>query len=77
MLAALYFRHITLKETRSVSDLIRRLVRTFQIAFGRDPMSAETRVLLLYGKFQDGLRIDLVSKAPAISGAQSYQELKE
>ena len=31
--------------------------------------------MLLYGKLQDGLRIDLVSKAPAISGAQNYQEL--
>ena len=40
-------------------------------------MSAETRDLLLYGKLQDSLRIDIVNKAPAISGAQSYQELKE
>jgi len=38
-------------------------------------MSTETRDILLYGKLQDGLRIDLVSKAPAISGAQSYKEL--
>ena len=38
-------------------------------------MSTETRDVLLYGKLQDGLRIDLVSKAPAISGAQNYQEL--
>ena len=38
-------------------------------------MSVETRDVLLYGKLQDGLRIDLVSKAPAISGAQSYKEL--
>ena len=80
MLAVLDFRHITQKETKSVSNFsnfIRRLARTFQIAFGRDPMSAKTRDLLLYGKLQDGLRIDLVSKAPAISGAQSYQKLKE
>ena len=74
-LAAFDFRHITQKETESVSDFIRRLERTFQIAFGRDPISAETRDVLLYGKLQDGLRIDLVSRAPAISGAQSYQEL--
>ena len=74
-LAALDFRHITQKDTESVSDFIRRLERTFQIAFGHDLMSTETRDVLLYGKLQDGLRIDLVSKAPAISGAQSYQEL--
>ena len=77
MLDALDFRHITKKETKSVSDFIRRLANTFQIAFGHDPMSAETRDWLLYGKLQDGLRIDLVSKPPAISGAQSYQEHKE
>ena len=74
-LAALDFRHIIQKETESVSDFIRRLEQMFQITFGHDPMSAETKDVLLYGKLQDGLRIDLVSKAPAISGAQSYQEL--
>ena len=74
-LTALDFRYIIQKETENVSDFIRRLERTFQIACGHDPMSAETKDVLLYGKLQDGLRIDLVSKAPAISGAQSYQEL--
>ena len=38
-------------------------------------MSPETRDVLLYGKLQDGLWIDLVSKAPAISRAQNCQEL--
>ena len=38
-LAALDFRHITQKETESVSEFIRRLEHTFQIAFGHDPMS--------------------------------------
>ena len=74
-MSAIDFRHITQKESESVSDFIRRLERTFQLAFGHDPMSAETRDVLLHGKLQDGLRIDLVSKAPAISGAQSYKEL--
>ena len=74
-LADLDFRHITQKETESVSDFIRRLECTFQIAFGRDPMSAETGDVLLNGKLQDDLQIDLVSRAPAISGAQNYQEL--
>ena len=38
-------------------------------------MSSETRDVLLYGKLQDGLWNDLVSKTPAISGRHSYQEL--
>ena len=74
-LGALDFRHITQKESENVSDFIRRLERTFQLAFGCDPMSTETRDILLHGKLQGGLRIDLVSKALAISGAQSYKEL--
>ena len=41
-----------------MSDFIMRLERTFQIAFGHDQMGEAAR----------GLRIDLVSKAPAISG---------
>ena len=65
--AALDFRHITQKECESAF----RLERMLQIAFGRDP---ETRDILMYGKLQDGLKINLVSKAPAISGAQSYKE---
>ena len=74
-LAALDFHHITQKENESVSDFIMRLECTFQIAFGHNHMSLDTRDVLLYGKLQDGLRIDLVSKAPAISGAQNYREL--
>ena len=68
-LTALDFKHVTQKESESVSDFIRRLEQMFQLAFGYDPMSTETRDILLYGKLQDDLRIDLVSKAPAISGA--------
>ena len=74
-MSAIDFRHITQKESESVSDFSRRLVCTFQLAFGHDPMSAEARDVLLYGKLQDGLRNDLISKAPAISEAQSYKEL--
>ena len=74
-LAAMDFCHITQQENESVSDFIMRLERTFQLAFGRDNMLPETHDVLLYGKLQDGLRIELVSKAPAISGAPNYQEL--
>lgn len=38
-------------------------------------MSKETRDVLLYGKLQDGLWIDFISRALVISRAQSYQEL--
>ena len=69
-LATLDFRHITQKESKSVSDFIGRIEQTSRLAFGRDFISAETTDILLYGKLQDGLKIDLVSKAPAISGAQ-------
>ena len=74
-LAAMDFHHIAQRENESVSDFIMRLEHTFQLAFGHDHMSFETSDVLLYGMLQDGLRIDLVSKVPAISGAQNYQEL--
>ena len=45
------------------------------IAFDLDPMSAETRDVLLHGELQDGIWNDLINKAPAISGVHSYQEL--
>ena len=54
-LAALDFRLVVQKETENVSDFIRRFERTFQIAFGCDPMSTETKNVLLYGKLQDVL----------------------
>ena len=71
-LAALDFCHITQKENESVSDFIMRLERMFQIAFGRDHMSLDTRDVLLYGKLQNGLRIDLHWLVRHLQ----YQELK-
>ena len=46
-LAALDFRHIIQEETKGVYDFIRKLEHTFQIAFGHDSMSTETRDALL------------------------------
>ena len=37
-------------------------------------MSSETRDTLLYSQLQEGLKYDLM-KAPAVSGAQGYQQL--
>ena len=72
--AAQDFRHLRQGDSESVSDLIRRLERTFRIAYGRDSMSAETRDALLYGQLQEALRYELM-RAPAVSGSTKYQEL--
>ena len=73
-LAAQDFRHITQGEREAVADFIRRLERTFRVAYGHDQMSAETRSTLLHGQLQEGLQQE-VMHAPAVSGAQTYQEL--
>ena len=46
----------------------------YQIAFGRENLSAETRDTLLYGQLQEGLSYSLI-ESPSVSGAQSYREL--
>ena len=66
--AAQDFKHATQRDSKSVSDFVRRLERTFRIAYGCDPMSSETRDTLLYGQLQEGLHYELM-KAPAVSGA--------
>ena len=73
-LAAQDFRHTAQRESEPVSDFVRRLERTFQIAYGRDGMSVETRNTLLHSQLQEGLCYNIL-KAPAVSGAQSYREL--
>ena len=73
-LAALDFRHASQKPTETVSDFIRRLEEIFQIAFGREKLSNETRDMLLYGQLQEGLLYTLI-ESPTVSGAQSYKEL--
>ena len=57
-----------------MSDFIRRLERTFCLAYGHDKMLAETRDALLHGQLQEGLRQHLM-EAPAVSGASSYSML--
>jgi len=46
----------------------------FQIGFGKDKISPETRSVLLYDQLQSGLVFEL-SKTPAVSGVKSYTEL--
>ena len=73
-LAAQDFRHTRQGDNESVATFIRRLERTFQIAYGHDSMSTETRDTLLHGQLQEGL-LHEVMRAPAVSGAQTYKEL--
>ena len=74
VLAGQEFRHALQGSAESVTDYICRLERLFQIAYGRDGVSAETRDALLYSQLQEGLRYTLI-KSPAVSGADSYQQL--
>ena len=73
-MAAQDFRHCSQWENESVSDFIRRLERTFCLAYGHDNMLAETRAALLHGQLQEGLRQQLM-EAPAVSGASNYSML--
>ena len=74
VLAAQDFRHMSQGTTESVSDFVRRLERTFHVAYGKDHMSLETRETFLHSQLQEGLRYDLM-KSPAVSGSQTYKEL--
>ena len=73
-LAAQEIRHTTQGDTEKVADFIRRLEHTFNVAYGREDMSVETRDTLLHGQLQDGLKHDFM-QAPAVSGAQTYRKL--
>lgn len=74
VLAAQDFRHTSQKEAEPVADFIRRLERSFAVAYGKDGMSEDTRSILLYGQLQEGLCYDVI-KSSGVSGAQSYKEL--
>ena len=74
ILAAQDFHHTSQKSDENVADFIHRLEHTFQIAYGRDKMSTETRETLLFGQLQDGLRHNIM-QVPAVSEAHNYQEL--
>ncbi len=73
-MAAQDFRHLRQGESEPTADYIRRLERTYRVAYGRDSMSAETREALLHSQLQEGLRYELM-EASAVSGAQTYREL--
>ena len=73
-LAAQEFHHTSQGDNEKVAYFIGRLECTFNVAYGREGMSVETRDTLLHGQLQDALKHELM-QAPAVSGAQMYQEL--
>ena len=73
-MAAQEFRHCSQTARESVSDFIRRLEKTFRVAYGREAITPETRNALLYGQLHEGLLYRLM-EAPAVSGAIDYSSL--
>ena len=73
-LACQDFRHTAQDESEKVSDFVHRLEKTFRRAYGHDTMLSETRDVLLYAQLQEGLKYELM-RAPAVSGALTYQTL--
>lgn len=73
-LAAQEFCHSLQGKEEGVADYIRRLEKTFHIAYGREKLKRETSDTLLYGQLYEGLRYDLV-RSGSVSGYQTYREL--
>ena len=73
-MAAQEFRHLHQWATESVGDFIRRLERTFRIAYGKSGMATESKQALLHGQMQEGLLLQLM-ESPAVSGALDYKTL--
>ena len=59
-LAAQDFRHAMQRETESVATYITRLERAFQIVYGHERLTAETRDAFLYSQLQAGLKLTLM-----------------
>ena len=74
IMAAQDFRHASQEDHEKVGDFIRHLEQLFKLAYGRDPISGETRTTLLYGQLQEGLEHQIM-ESPAVSGATDYQSL--
>jgi len=62
------------RESEAVSDYIRRLERAFQVAYGHEKLTTETRNALLYNQPHGGLKLTLV-ESPAVSGSLKYKQL--
>ena len=66
VLAAQEFRHTVQDKPEVVGDYIRRLERTFRIAYSNDKLSQEMREAFLYGQMQEGLKMTLL-RSPNVS----------
>ena len=73
-LAGQDFRHMIQRKQEPVADFIRRLERTFRLAYRKERKTTETRDMLLHGQLQEGFRYDLMT-APTVSGAHGYRQL--
>ena len=74
ILAVQDFLHASQRDDEPVSHFVRRLERSFQVAYGRDGLGNKTRYTLLHSQLQEGLRYELM-KASSVSGALTYQAL--
>ncbi len=54
-MAAQDFRHLVQNENEPVADYIRRLERSFRVAYGREHLTSETREALLHSQLQEGV----------------------
>ena len=73
-MAAQEFRHCSQAPGEGVADFIRRLEKTFRVAYGQEAITPETRNALLHGQLHEGLLYRLM-EAPAVSGATDYSSL--
>ena len=48
--------------------------RSFQIAYGREQLSSETREAFLFSQLQAGLKLPIM-ESPAVSGSMAYKPL--
>ena len=72
-MAAQDFRNAVQWGKESVSDYIIQLKRSFQIAYGQEHLTIETRDTFLFSQ-QAGLKLTLI-ESPAVSGSTSYKQL--
>ena len=62
------------QQNKTVTDYIRQLDRCYQLAYGKDKLTSETKEAILFGQLQTGLSYQIV-KNPAASKTQSYKGL--
>lgn len=74
VLAGQDFQHTSQGVYELVANFVRRLQRTFNIAYGWDRVIQETKEAFLFGQLQEGLRLELL-RGPEVSWTLGYREL--